>query len=156
MSGNMCHMCVYIYKFMLVYSYVHSLTQIFFYPLLHQNSHSVSSPLVIYSLIYGTYLTSDRPTVWPEDFSEEYRSQLPTHPGMNSEEVIIECCRNNWYLCDAEVPRDLVEDFGFLIENEPVFPNILLTLDFISMFVFHNYYYCYYLFISCYILALRP
>jgi hypothetical protein len=60
------------------------------------------------------------PDTWPADFSEEHKKMLPTHPGMDTEEVIIECCRNNWYLCDAEVPRDLVEDFGFLLENEPV------------------------------------
>jgi hypothetical protein len=59
------------------------------------------------------------PETWPADFSDAHKASLPTAPGMNTEEVIIECLRNNWDLCDGAVPRDLLEDFGSLLENEP-------------------------------------
>lgn len=57
---------------------------------------------------------------WPPDFSDEHKEMLPTGPGMNAEEVIIECLRDNWVLCERSVPQDLLEDFGIILENEPV------------------------------------
>ena len=39
---------------------------------------------------------------------------------MNTEEVIVECLRNNMQLCESAVPRDLVEDLGTLLDQEPV------------------------------------
>lgn len=65
------------------------------------------------------------PEVWPADFSDAHKASLPTAPGMNTEEVIIECLRDNWDLCDGAVPRDLLEEFGSLLENEPVSFNTL-------------------------------
>jgi hypothetical protein len=60
------------------------------------------------------------PETWPIDFSDAHKASLPTAPGMNTEEVIVECLRDNWDLCESAVPRDLLEEFGSLLENEPV------------------------------------
>jgi hypothetical protein len=60
------------------------------------------------------------PEVWPTDFSEAQKKSLPIKPGLNTEDVIIECLRNNWELCENEVPRYLLEDFGYLIEQDEV------------------------------------
>jgi hypothetical protein len=53
-----------------------------------------------------------------EDFTNEHKAKLVTFPGMNTESVIIECLKNNWELCESAVPRDLLEDFGALLESE--------------------------------------
>jgi hypothetical protein len=60
------------------------------------------------------------PPTWPADFGEEFRARLPTAPGLNTEEAIIECLRNNTELCQNEVPRDLLEEFGSLMDQERV------------------------------------
>ena len=38
---------------------------------------------------------------------------------MNAEEVIIECLRRNEYLCSEKLPRNLMIEFGELLNNEP-------------------------------------
>jgi hypothetical protein len=55
------------------------------------------------------------PEIFPEDFTEEHKAKLDVQ-GMNCEGVIVECLRNNTQLCQDSIPRDLLEDFGVLID----------------------------------------
>ena len=59
------------------------------------------------------------PELWPEDFGPAHQARLPVTPGLNAEEVIIECVRGNADLCQNQVPRDLLEEFGTLMDQEP-------------------------------------
>ena len=45
--------------------------------------------------------------------------KVVTGPRMCAEEVILECMRNNEYLCAEQLPRDLFEEFGRLLDAEP-------------------------------------
>ena len=47
------------------------------------------------------------------------RAQLVSWPRMHAEEVIIECLRNNEYLCAEQLPKNLFMEFGELLNNEP-------------------------------------
>lgn len=60
------------------------------------------------------------PPVWPEDFNDKHKALIYVDPGMNTEAVIVECLRNNTILCQDDVPRDLLEEFGILIDISPV------------------------------------
>jgi hypothetical protein len=44
---------------------------------------------------------------------------LETAPGLNLEEVVIECLRGNAYLCSEKVPKELVLEFGRLLDKQP-------------------------------------
>jgi hypothetical protein len=57
--------------------------------------------------------------VWPEDFSDGHKARCSTSPGLNAEEVVIECLRGNLDVCQTKVPRDLLEEFGLLMDAEP-------------------------------------
>ena len=59
------------------------------------------------------------PLTWPDDFGVEHQRRLATGPGLNTEEIIIECLRNNANLCENSTPRDLLEEFGALMDQEP-------------------------------------
>jgi hypothetical protein len=56
------------------------------------------------------------PVIATDDFTEAHEKQLATEPGMNTEAVIVECLRNNAQLCQDEVPRELIEEFGVLVD----------------------------------------
>jgi hypothetical protein len=59
------------------------------------------------------------PTI-PSSFSETSKETLLAQgQAMNTEAVIIECLRGNAGLCAESVPRDLVEQFAELLNNQP-------------------------------------
>eukprot|EP00615_Pteridomonas_danica_P011890 CAMPEP_0114363634 /NCGR_PEP_ID=MMETSP0101-20121206/26762_1 /TAXON_ID=38822 ORGANISM="Pteridomonas danica, Strain PT" /NCGR_SAMPLE_ID=MMETSP0101 /ASSEMBLY_ACC=CAM_ASM_000211 /LENGTH=1145 /DNA_ID=CAMNT_0001510471 /DNA_START=4503 /DNA_END=7937 /DNA_ORIENTATION=+ len=57
----------------------------------------------------------------PNEFINDstLQSQLVTQPGLNTEQVIIECLKNNFRLCSEEIPRALFDEFGELLNKEP-------------------------------------
>jgi len=68
------------------------------------------------------------PPTWPDDFTEAHRAKVNTMPGLNAEGVIIECLRNNVDVCQMKVPRDLLEEFGVLV-NAEVDPSACMQLE---------------------------
>lgn len=72
------------------------------------------------------------PEVWPEDFKEELKLQLPVAPGMNAESVVIECLRKNEHLCAEVVTKDLFVTFGHLLNEFPD-PSISPVLEFFEI-----------------------
>jgi hypothetical protein len=68
------------------------------------------------------------PSTWPEDFTEAHKAKVLTAPGLNTEEVIIECLRNNVDVCEMKIPRDLLEEFGILMNAQPD-PNSCMQLE---------------------------
>jgi len=68
------------------------------------------------------------PATWPDGFTEAHKSKVSVAPGLNTEEVIIECLRNNIDVCQTKIPRDLLEEFGILINAEPD-PSVCMHLD---------------------------
>jgi len=60
------------------------------------------------------------PDNYPDDFIDVHKAQLVESPGMNTEEVIIECLRNNFALCQTSIPEDMYYDVGLLWDVEKV------------------------------------
>eukprot|EP00615_Pteridomonas_danica_P005853 CAMPEP_0114339576 /NCGR_PEP_ID=MMETSP0101-20121206/7817_1 /TAXON_ID=38822 ORGANISM="Pteridomonas danica, Strain PT" /NCGR_SAMPLE_ID=MMETSP0101 /ASSEMBLY_ACC=CAM_ASM_000211 /LENGTH=2941 /DNA_ID=CAMNT_0001472581 /DNA_START=113 /DNA_END=8938 /DNA_ORIENTATION=+ len=72
------------------------------------------------------------PEVWPEDFKEELKQQLPISPGMNAEAVVIECLRKNEHLCSEVVTRELFVTFGHILNEFPD-PSVSPVLEFFEI-----------------------
>jgi hypothetical protein len=72
------------------------------------------------------------PEVYPEDFPEALKLQLPVSPGMNAESVVIECLRGNEHLCSEVVTRELFVTFGHLLNEFPD-PSISPVLEFFEI-----------------------
>jgi len=72
------------------------------------------------------------PSTWPEDFTEAHKAKVLTAPGLNTEEVIIECLRNNLDVCQTKVPRDLLEEFGILMNAQPD-PSACMQLELLQL-----------------------
>lgn len=60
------------------------------------------------------------PTTYTEDFTAEHVAQLHLSDDVriNTEEVIVECLRNNYQLCQDSIPNDLIEELGILMDKE--------------------------------------
>ena len=72
------------------------------------------------------------PSTWPEDFTEAHKAKVLTAPGLNTEEVIIECLRNNLDVCQMKVPRDLLEEFGMMMNAQPD-PSACMQLELLQL-----------------------
>ena len=46
-------------------------------------------------------------------------AEIVRYPGLNTEEVIVECMRNNETLCADQIPVELFSDFGRILNAEP-------------------------------------
>jgi hypothetical protein len=72
------------------------------------------------------------PSTIPAEFTPELKEELVTGPGMNAEAVVVECLRNNTALCQDAVPRDLLEEFGLLVDISPD-PTSCINLEFLTI-----------------------
>jgi hypothetical protein len=72
------------------------------------------------------------PSVWPEEFNDNHKALIHVDPGMNAEAVVMECLRNNTALCQDAVPRDLLEEFGLLVDISPD-PSSCINLEFLTI-----------------------
>lgn len=69
----------------------------------------------------------------PKDFNQICKNQLSNQgEDMNTEAVIIECLRGNAALCAESVPRDLVEQFADLLNNQ-IDPSSSPLLEFFAI-----------------------
>jgi len=59
------------------------------------------------------------PAAWPNDFGQAHVAQIPEEPGLGVERLVVECLRGNKKLCEAAVPRELIEEFGALVDAAP-------------------------------------
>jgi len=72
------------------------------------------------------------PKKWPADFGHEFKSQVGVGPRIDTESVIVECLRGNKALCEFEVPKSLIEEFGSLLNTAPD-PSVAVEVEFFSL-----------------------
>lgn len=80
------------------------------------------------SVIFATALPMLRKHMGPlelppssKEFEEDpsLASEIMQYPGLNTDEVIVECMRNNEKLCGEQIPVELFADFGRILNAQP-------------------------------------